>query len=252
LSEDIFRAPAPAPLGGHVRAVFFDAGNTLTYLDLAWIAARLREDGWDMDEESLFYGQCVASYEASRMALLMKYPTDSDRQVPYFSRVLELAGIPKDFTEDCAMILAEEHKRSILWRNVPPFVHATLDELKNRGYILGVVSNTDGRLKALLDRTRLTRFFKCIIDSSVVGVEKPHPAIFERAVEAVETEPSSCIYVGDIYAVDIEGARRAGLGGVLLDPMRLHNEFDCVKITKLPDLLDLLPPVANRTGDGTT
>ena len=62
-------------------------------LDLAWIAERLREDGLEVGEEALFRGQCLAAYEATHLALLKRYPTDSDRLVPYFTRVLELAGI---------------------------------------------------------------------------------------------------------------------------------------------------------------
>jgi len=232
-----------------VHAVFFDAGNTLTYLDVAWIAERLRRDGWDMDEESLLYGQNVAAYEASRLALLMKYPTDADRHIPYFARLLELAGIPVDFTQDCARILLEEHKSGFLWRHVPDFVVPTLEELRRRGYILGVVSNSDGRLKALLDRAKLSSLVTFIIDSAIVGVEKPDPEIFRLAAEAAETEPRKCVYVGDIYAVDIEGARGAGLDGILIDPLWLHGEFHCAKVARLPDILGLLPPVGGTPGN---
>jgi hypothetical protein len=64
----------------------------------------LREDGWEMDDADLVYGQNVAAYEASRLALLKRYPTDADRLVPYFSRVLELAGIPVDFVREYASL----------------------------------------------------------------------------------------------------------------------------------------------------
>jgi putative hydrolase of the HAD superfamily len=244
LPEDIANLPAAYELSG-VRAVLFDAGNTLTYLDMDWIAEKLRYDGWEIDTAGLWYGQCVAAYEASRLALLKRYRTDSDRHVPYFCRVLELAGIPADYTADCARSLVEEHRAKILWRTVPPYVRETLEELARRGYVLGVVSNTDGRLKGLLDETGLAGHFRCIIDSAVVGVEKPDPAIFERALEDLGMTPSACAYVGDIYAVDIEGARRAGIRGVLLDPLHLHEEFACLRVGKLPDILPLLP----RIGD---
>jgi putative hydrolase of the HAD superfamily len=248
LSGDVFNLPDEPGASGDIRAVFFDAGNTIAYLDVAWIAARLRQDGWEIDESAVVYGQNVAAYEASRIALLKRYPTDADRLIPYFSRILALAGIPADFTRDCAAILLEEHKANFLWRWVPDFVPATLRELGGRGYILGVVSNSDGRLKPLFDRTGLSPLFKCIIDSAVVGVEKPSPEIFHLAIEAAETEPERCLYVGDIYAVDIEGARRAGINGVLLDPMCLHDEFNCAKIAKLPDILGMLPPLEGFSG----
>lgn len=224
-------------------AVFFDAGNTLLYLDLGWIAERLRADGWEIEEEGLYYGQSVAAYEASRLALLKKYPKDSDRLVPYFRRVLELAGIPRDFTAEYAGVLIEEHLANILWRTVPEHVRETLEELVRRGYILGVISNTDGRLKSLLDNQNLSSYFTCIIDSTVVGVEKPSVEIFTSALDAAETDAERCVYVGDIYAIDILGAERAGMKGVLLDPLALHEDFDCTRIKRLRDILELLPPI---------
>jgi len=229
-------------LGSNVCTVFFDAGNTLLYLDLAWIARRLGGDGWEINEDALFYGQSVAAFEATRLALLKKYPTDADRLMPYFKRVLELAGIPRDFAGDCARILVAEHMEHNLWRHAPDFVPATLGKLKNRGYMLGVISNSDGRLKRLLDAAGLTDFFTCIVDSAVVGAEKPGTEIFDCALAAAETEPGKCVYVGDIYAVDMVGAHAAGLTGVLIDPLDLHAAFDCVRIRKLPQLLNLLPP----------
>lgn len=245
MSDSIFKVPEEADLGGDIRAVLFDAGNTLTYLDLEWIAQSLTKDGWEIDESGLFYGQCVATYEASRLSLLKKYATDSDRHIPYFERMLELAGIPADFTTECAEKLVAEHRRSILWRSVPDYVPETLSELHRRGYVLGVVSNTDGRLKSLLDSVDLTAHFRCIIDSALAGVEKPDPAIFERAVEAIELDAPHCVYVGDIFAVDIAGARQAGLKGVLIDPLYLHEEFNCTRIAKLSDLLKILPPIGD-------
>lgn len=248
MTEGFFNPPHEPMISGEVRAVFFDAGNTLAYLDAAWISRRLKEDGWEMDEGAIVYGQNVAAYEASRMALLKKYPTDADRLIPYFSRILELAGLPADFVREYAGILAEEHKTAFLWRHVPEFVAPTLEELARRGYILGVISNSDGRLKPLIENAGIAGSLEFVIDSAIVGVEKPNPEIFHLATRAAETEPERCVYVGDIYAVDIEGARRAGLQGVLLDPMFLHAEFPCPKIARLPDILALLPgrPV---TGD---
>lgn len=244
--EGVFNIPGGGPIPAEVRTVFFDAGNTLVYLDLAWIAERLASDGWDIDEDRLFYGQSVAAYEATRMALLKRYRTDAHRLLPYFSRVLELAGIPKDFTRDCANILVEEHRSSVLWRVVPDFVPHTLRELRRRGYMLGVISNTDGRLKGLLDKHGLSPYFTCIIDSSVVGIEKPSAGIFRFALDAAETNPQKCVYVGDIFAIDIAGARRVGMTGILIDPLSLHGEFDCIRVANLPDILNLLPPVEYR------
>jgi len=229
-----------------VDTVFFDAGNTLLYLDLDWIAERLESDGWEVDADALFYGQCRAAYEASRLSLLKKYPSDADRFSPYFSRILELTGIPRYCIDDCVRILREEHERENLWRVVPEAVPETLGKLSGGGYALGVISNSDGRLGALLEKGGLSDYFGCVLDSAEVGVEKPDPEIFRRALQATSAKAASCVYVGDIYAVDIAGATRAGLTGVLLDPFDLHGEFDCLRVADVKELPALLSPAPQQ------
>ena len=60
-----------------------------------------------------------------------------------------------------------------------------------------------------------------IVDSAVVGVEKPHPAIFTSALEALDQEAGSVAYVGDTLAFDVAGATAAGLLPIHLDPFGL-------------------------------
>ena len=62
-----------------------------------------------------------------------------------------------------------------------------------------------------------------MIDSQLVGVEKPDPRIFAIALERLGLAPADGLYVGDIYEVDVIGARRAGLDVILLDPMGHHT-----------------------------
>jgi putative hydrolase of the HAD superfamily len=123
-----------------------------------------------------------------------------------------------------------------------PGTDTVLAELGARGFTLGVVSNADGRVAGALKARGLARHFATIIDSRVVGVEKPDPRIFVLALEACGARPAETVYVGDIYEIDIQGARGAGLTGVLLDPLRAYGSVDCPTIDALSRLLDLLPP----------
>jgi len=87
----------------------------------------------------------------------------------------------------------------------------------------------------------LAHYFECIIDSAIVGVEKPDPAIFEIALGEMQVAASHCLHIGDNYDRDVIGARNARLTPVLIDPYGVVAENDVTKIKVLADLLALLP-----------
>jgi putative hydrolase of the HAD superfamily len=95
-----------------------------------------------------------------------------------------------------------------------------LIELRERGYRLGVISNTlqPGRL---MDRTLASRglldFFPVRIYSSEARVAKPHPAIFRAALAALDLPAEQVAYVGDRLHTDVAGAQGVGMAGVLVE-----------------------------------
>ena len=90
---------------------------------------------------------------------------------------------------------------------------------------MGVISNADGRMEGALEVAGIREHVEFVIDSEVVGVEKPDSRIFEAGCAALDLTPEACVYVGDLYPVDYVGARAAGLQAVLLDPLGLHTEW---------------------------
>jgi putative hydrolase of the HAD superfamily len=93
-----------------------------------------------------------------------------------------------------------------------------LDELKNSGVRLGIVSNFDYRLYGILNGLGLAEFFDSITISSEAGWAKPDPRIFGTALARLETDPSEALHVGDSPHLDIVGAHAAGIAAVLIDP----------------------------------
>ena len=77
-----------------------------------------------------------------------------------------------------------------------------------------MVSNSDGRVEQALAAAGLRHYFDVVIDSALVGVEKPDPRIFHAALEALGVAPEEALYVGDLYDIDVLGARAAGLDAV--------------------------------------
>lgn len=114
---------------------------------------------------------------------------------------------------------------------------------------LGMISNADGTIEEVLRSTGVAQVgpgdgveVEVIVDSTVVGVTKPDPAIFPFALEPMGLEPERCAYVGDSFRNDVEGARAAGLTPIHLDPLGLGPAGDHLRIASLGDLRGLLDP----------
>lgn len=90
-----------------------------------------------------------------------------------------------------------------------------LDTLKDR-YNLVLVSNFYGNIEAILRDFRLEHYFSAIVESAVVGVRKPDPAIYRLGVEAAGVDASEVLVVGDSYDKDIVPAKTVGCKAVWL------------------------------------
>ena len=101
---------------------------------------------------------------------------------------------------------------------VDPGALAALTNLGQRGYALAVVSNTmrtPGRvLRRILEHHGLLRCFAHTAFSDEVGIRKPSPEIFSMALRAVGGDARTAVHVGDDVALDVEGARAAGMRAV--------------------------------------
>ena len=92
-----------------------------------------------------------------------------------------------------------------------------LEYLKARGVPLGVVSNYGTHLLDLLPKLNIFDYFDFIIVSAIVGVAKPHPRIFEIAIEEAGVPASQILYVGDNAVDDVAGANQVGIDAVLIN-----------------------------------
>ncbi len=237
-----------------IRTVLFDAGNTIVHLDYPFISNVLAEHGCrrtPMEIRIAEYGAKAAidrelapevSTPESVEGLL--WPNQDGARPSYFAVAVHNLKIPGSAVEPVLAALRQHNEEDCLWRVIADDTVDALTELRRRGYSLGVVSNADGRIEGDLERRGLYRYFATVVDSHVVGVEKPAPGIFEIALERMGAHPEEAMYVGDVFAIDVVGARRAGLEAVLLDTLgRYPGKIDCRCIGKLSDLLDMLPAI---------
>jgi putative hydrolase of the HAD superfamily len=154
----------------------------------------------------------------------------------YFRILLTRVGAPPDGTEEIIDTLAEAHQRVGLWTVAIDGAVATVRALKESGHRLGVVSNAEGRVERDLLGAGYAGLFETVVDSHVVGVEKPDPQIFRIAMERMSVEPESAVFLGDVPAIDVVGARAAGLTPLLLDRHDLYASIDVPRLRSIAEL----------------
>ena len=150
----------------------------------------------------------------------------------YLVGYLAACGVAEDRCRELAAEVAEA-TTGRAWTHVGTGVMAGLNALAALGLPMGVVSNSDGTVQAELRRLGVCYAANgqrpetgvpvgVVVDSAVVGVAKPDPAIFGIALDALNVPASGTVlHVGDSLRYDVAGARAAGLQPVHLDPYGL-------------------------------
>jgi HAD superfamily hydrolase (TIGR01509 family) len=211
-----------------IDTLFLDAGGVLVHPSWTRVSAALAEVGVMVDAARL------AAAEPHAMRVL----DDRQRGWMYFNLILDQVGVPLSEATDVALAsLREYHQAHNLWEHVEADVVPALRAFRQRGLRLVVVSNANGRLGHLFDRLDLTRWFDAVLDSHEWGVEKPDPRLFHLALAESGAVAGRTVHVGDLYHVDVAGARQAGLAGaVLYDTADLYPHADCPRVRRLDEI----------------
>jgi len=217
-----------------LRAVLFDAGNTLLFLDHARVAAAVGAAlGLPLSGPALAAGSGAATRT-------MEQPraTDRERAAAYLETLFVQAGVPPGRMGEVRDCLTRLHGKRHLWSGIADDTHTALSRLKDAGLKLGVVSNSDGRVEEALEAAGLRGYFDVVVDSALAGVEKPDPAIFLAALDVLGVPADEALYVGDLYEVDVLGARAAGMAAVLLLPPGAPPPGGCATVRSLGALAE--------------
>ncbi len=220
-----------------LRTVFLDAGGVLLFPNWIRISETLARHGVTVEPAALATADPIARKQIDDQSTIA-VTNDSKRGWLFFNLILTAAGVPlSDATAAALDELHEYHRERNLWELVPSGVLPALLALSALGLRLTVVSNANGTLCAHMERLGLARHVHCVLDSHDFGVEKPDPRLFEIALDRSAADASTTIHVGDLYQVDVVGARAAGVRGVLLDPQGLYDGVDCPRIRSLDELV---------------
>jgi putative hydrolase of the HAD superfamily len=117
-----------------------------------------------------------------------------------------------------------------------PETRSVLQELRKKGFTLGVISNATSLVKRVLDNLDLTKYFDFVIVSEEVGVNKPSAKIFMMAADKARTSPNRMLFVGDKLSTDVKGAVDAGMNAILVDREDTYPDADCIRIRDLNSL----------------
>lgn len=208
---------------GMFDAVLFDAGGVLVLPDPTVIGPLLAPLGG-----TLAVGAHRRAHYAGMAAKSVTSADEGDWDL-YDDVYVRAVGVADDEAAHAAHLL-QRTRTALLWRWPIPETLEALAGLAAAGVPMGVVSNAAGQVEAELARAGVCQVgagrgvaMRVIVDSTVVGVQKPDPAIFGHALAHFDgIAPERIAYVGDSVRMDVGGSTAAGLHAVLIDPYDDH------------------------------
>jgi putative hydrolase of the HAD superfamily len=249
-----------------IKSVSFDLWETLLTdtPELSWRQERLRLDRMEQVLVERGFAQTAERIEKAYRHLWHRcheqyWSRDEDIacrvQIEHFLEALDLD--PATFDEPSLAALEEVYANAAIevLPSIVPGAREVLGELRDRGYIIGLISNT-GRtpgyaLREILDHLDLASSIDAMVFSNEHGACKPQPSIFETLRDALAVSYDEMMFVGDNLYVDVHGAQRLGITGVHFDPPTrgtaiappVDHGLEIVPHATIRDLRDLLDVV---------
>ncbi|TXK77558.1 HAD-IA family hydrolase [Paenibacillus sp. N3.4] len=213
--------------------IYLDAGDTLLTIPAAQTILKqyLQQRSLDRDEahiSELFTEAFRQFYYVDKKDSFAKCTPESDREfwVNLYKYVLHKLGVHEEWTEqeiyNCChelydIYVAPEYYE--LFDDVKPF----LEQLRTKGFRIGIISNFAPTLKAILESKGILDYFDPVIVSTEVGLEKPDPAIFELALHRAGLEAKDILYIGDHETNDIWAPSQVGMDAVRIIRYAYHT-----------------------------
>jgi putative hydrolase of the HAD superfamily len=224
-----------------LKAVLFDAGNTVMLINYAVVTEALGLEGFEVEETLVREAEYRARVRLDPI-LAQRSSTEAPKIFETYIRfVCESLGVEWGAAAERAFQrIAEYNRQHNLWNQPNPQALAVLERLHRRDLALGMISNSDGTIAQIISKQGFAPYFRFVLDSRVTGVEKPDPRIFQMALERAGVGPEEAVYIGDLYSIDVVGSRAAGLEAILLDPAGLWGHVDCPKARDLSEAANLV------------
>ena len=225
------------------KAVFFDAGGTLfrPFPSVGEIYAKAASIYGARHDPKRLEAEFHKAWKArGGLSSLGTQTSEEKERLWWHSLVREVfephGGVPS--FDEFFKALHRSFEEKELWE-IYPEVPDVLGGLKEKGFVLGIVSNWDLRLPKLLKNLGLNDHFDFLVTSSMCGSTKPAEKIFREALKKAAAKPDQAVHVGDTYEEDFVGAERVGIRAFHLDRNGgSHSVPKHATIKSLKELLD--------------
>jgi len=236
---------------GDVSAILLDAGGVLVFPEPKRVLPPLHAAGVNPDLATLERAHYLAMAQQDADALS---PVQDTWWRDYLRTYIAACGVPPDRREEVVTTLSHGIK-GVSWAHVGTGAMDGLRAVAALGLPVAVVSNSDGSVEGDLRRLGVCHVppardaqeaagvpVGIVLDSAVVGVAKPDPAIFYLALDALGIPPSATVlHVGDSLRYDVAGALAAGLRPVHMDPFGFCPQPEGhLHVRRLADLTTLI------------
>ena len=231
------------------KAIFFDWFNTLALYEPPreeLHSQAFREFGIELEPKAVMRGILTADkyfFEENAKSPVVKRSPEEQAKVYYrYQDILATEAGTKVDKELLLKVMARAHQifkdiNFVLFDDVLP----TLKALKERGLIIGLLTNASKEAISIHRKLGLEPYLDFVVTSEEVGSDKPQPPIFLKALERAGVEASEAVHVGDQYQMDIIGARGVGISPILIDRYNLYPDItDCPYIHTLHELVDYI------------
>ena len=226
---------------GKYKAVFFDRDGTLVHGDPEWTAFRNRSlkewSGREFDNSYDYFMKIFNRVEEGDSPFAPSHTVEEELEFfrQWYLFVFDDMGITEKRSERADMLV---EKLWYLKKHPYPETVEVLEYFMNKGYKMGVISDSAPSLEMTLLDCGLHKYFTSFTASSLVGAEKPDPIIFNAALEAQGVTAEESLYVDD-YRPEAAGAREQGFTSFLLDRQGIEPE-DPFTIGNLRELVNFV------------
>ena len=213
-----------------IKGIIFDYGGTIDtnghhWVEVLWrqyVKFRIPVDRESFREAYMFGERSLAKYPYVR-------PDDDFRRVLAYKTKLQVEYLAskgklpmdEDFLQRYADQVTDGSYNYV--SDVLSVTRPVVEELSRR-YTLALVSNFYGNIQTILEDFNLDRFFTAVVESSVVGIRKPNPAIYRLGVEGLGGDPARVLVIGDSFSKDMVPAKALGCKTVWLKGEGWGNE----------------------------
>jgi HAD superfamily hydrolase (TIGR01549 family) len=219
----------------NIEAIFFDVGNTLFFYNYDFLGGLLAERfGVQTNTAEL-----AEAHEVVHKAIVAEGLAKEGQNVVWYEsyrRWLRLLRVDEERIPEIIEAIRTHPFRHLFWMRMEEGTREMLDWFHERGVKLGVISNAEGQIRRLIEHAGLGERFDVIADSAIVGSAKPDERIFRFALDALGVEAAHAVHVGDLYDVDVVGARRVGLTPILVDREGTASSSECLTVSRAVDL----------------